>query len=484
MTLSRRDVIIHTAVAAATFGAGLAPALARTAGDPLADATTTAEIFSENRTDLYAVAARAYVWGFPLVEAAKIRLHLTRPADPFGERLPSEAGGPINRFGHGRILADPSNKVGVGPNNDTLYSNAAFDLDAGPFVVMTPDFGARYYTFQIALPDSSTIASLGQRTHGAQLPPLFVHGAKYGGPVPEGMIPVTGPDRYLTIFGRTLVEGEDDLPIVRALQDQIRVYRYADGPDSPQPEPTPQRQLATPEKAQDKDLLFLEHLGTVLADMNLNPQDRALVETFGKVGLSPTGVFDLSALSTEQRAEIARGLRDGANIVRRASERLGVTVGGWAINYRGPRFGDDYLLRAAVAKDQIFVTLPEEAIYPNARLDKGGEPLSGKHEYEIRFDGDKLPPVNAFWSITMYNDKGAMVENPIRRYSIGDRTPGLVREADGSIVIRLSHSQPSQAGGNWLPAPQGPFYLMMRLYIPRPKIIERQWAPPGIDKIR
>jgi hypothetical protein len=160
-------------------------------------------------------------------------------------------------------------------------------------------------------------------------------------------------------------------------------------------------------------------------------------------------------------------------------------VNGWTINYDGPRFGDDYLLRSAVAKDQIYVTVPEEALYPVAKVDADGLPLSGEHAYRLTFAAGALPPVDAFWSTTMYSrDARPLVPNPIDRYAIGDRTAGLETEADGSLAIRIQHGEPpSGARANWLPAPRGPFHLIMRLYVPRASALDGTWVPPPVERV-
>ncbi|MBI1181866.1 MAG: DUF1214 domain-containing protein [Alphaproteobacteria bacterium] len=468
-----KALLVILAVAASTL-----PGFARAgddgcpvaAGRDLRQATRNDDIFAAGPCDPYTLGVQAYVWGFPIVEAAKIRLFFTRPDDPFSQRPPSVAGAALNHFGHGRILADPDNLSGVGPNNDTLYSNAVFDLSQGPFLIEFPDYGDRYYTFSVAHPDSSTTQSLGRRTHGSQLPPLFLHAADYAGPVPADAYEIASADRYLMLFGRVLVKGPEDLDSIRALQDAIRVRKVAGGKPVEVPPPADEDRL--PAAAPDDPLAFLGQLRVAIGGMAVVPRDQALVERLRRFA------FDAAALDAQGRAELARGLRDGKAVVEGASHRFGRWSGGWSVNTAGARFGSDYLLRAAVAKDQIYVTVPEEAIYPNAREDSSHQPLTGARRYVIRMPP---PPVRGFWSITLYDDKGAMVQNPINRYSIGDRTPELKREADGTVAILISHDRPQAADANWLPAPAGPFYLMMRLYIPGAEITAGRWSPPPIQ---
>ena len=465
--------------------AGVVSVSASAAG-VLINAEGTNDIFDGDTQDPYTLAVRAYIWGMPLVEWAKVRLYHTRPDAPLSERPATNAGAAINRFGKARALYGPQSTDGVGPNNDTLYTNAWFDLEAGPFVVEMPNFGDRYYTFTLYRGDTTSALSPGRRTHGSKLPPLLLHGPNYDGPVPDGMLAVESPTRYLLIAGRIMVTPHDpeDLAEVHALQDQVRtrtLEAYRQGKMA-QPRIPDQRPLVNDEFRGDDNLRFLEALGSVLQDWWIQKDEKSLVDSLAAIGLTPERGFDPQALSEDERQAVIRGLADARQLVRRHSRQLGVEVNGWTINYQGGVFGDDYLLRAAVARDQIGVSVPEEAIYPIGRVDAGGELLTGGDRYRIRFPRDNLPPVDAFWSITLYDDKGIMVDNPIDRYSIGDRTPGLVTGDDGDLMIAIQHEQPENPALNWLPLPAGPFYLMMRLYHPREEILEGNWLPPPIER--
>ena len=238
-----------------------------------------------------------------------------------------------------------------------------------------------------------------------------------------------------------------------------------------------------PSRGIDPALSFLEQLGNVLRDFDTTqPSEIELVRSLARIGLTPRGGFDPGALRAEATVELARGLRDAAAIVRAKSLNLGVNVNGWTINYQGPRFGTDWLLRAGVVLDQRNVTVPEEALYPLGRVDNDGAALDGANAYRIHFAPGQLPPVGGFWSITIYDDAGRLVANPIDRYAIGDRTPGLMSNRDGSLDILIQDTQPASGPSNWLPAPAGRFYLMLRLYIPAPQILDGTWKPPAIGR--
>jgi len=450
--------------------------------DATADVVTSASLFTGETRDPRRLAMRAYVWGYPLMRAAQLRQNLTLPADPLRVRPPSSPGAAINRLGHAHELGSPKMRQGVAPNADTLYSLAWLDMAGGPYVLETPDFGTRYYTFQMGQADSSTRQSLGQRTHGHQLPPVFIQGPGQHHRVPAAMVGVRSDQRYMMVAGRTLVSGPADIPAVTDLQRRMTLRRWQDhaaGRDI-LPPVNPQRMLATGTAVTSPDV-FLTMLGVVLRDWRPAASDRALVASFARIGLSPRYGYRPDRLSPATRAKALLGVRDGETAVRQKTFLLGRNVAGWSINNQGSVFGDDYLLRAAVAMDQIYVLPRGEALYPNARLDADGRVLDGRNSYELRFAKGEAPPVRFFWSVTMYHAEGLMVDNPIGRYTIGDRTPSLIREPDGSVRILLQHAAPADPTKvNWLPAPAGPFMLMLRLYGPDAAAQTGRWTPPAI----
>ncbi|MEZ5218892.1 MAG: DUF1214 domain-containing protein [Ilumatobacteraceae bacterium] len=445
---------------------------------PMSSATTTEELFQGPSADPYTLGVRAYIWGFPLVAAAGIRAYATRPEDPWATRPATAPGGPINRLGHARRLCDHTFRSGVGPNNDTLYSTGWFDLADGPFVITTPDFRSRYYTLSINRADSSADVSVGHRTHGGQLPPLVLHDARLTPDVPDGALPIPCSTRYVLIAGRVLVEPGEDLASVHALQDGIETTLL----DGSVPGVSPQRPFpAGRPTAVGADFLGL--LGRVLQDWWVRPDEAELIAEFASIGLTTDRGFDRSAVAAEVLTAASEGIEAAAMVVERASRRLGRERSGWTTNLDGPRFGSDHLLRAAVAKDQIYVAVPEEAVFPVGRVDAAGESLTGTRRYRIRFRPGQFPPVRAFWSITMYDDSGFMVDNPIDRFSISDRTPGLVADEDGGLTIAVQHDQPDAGTSNWLPSPPGPHYLMMRLYLPTHEVLSGAWSPPPIERL-
>ncbi|WP_244928903.1 DUF1214 domain-containing protein [Nocardioides sp. W7] len=432
-------------------------------------------------TGMRELAARAWVWGMPWVEAAHLRVRRTLPDDPFAPRIETSPGAALNNLGRQRRTSDPRYRVGVGVNSDTLYTSAWLDLAEEPFVLEVPRVEKRYYSFQVGHADSSSEVAFGSRTHGETMPPVFLCSSRYDGEVPAGMLAVRTTTRYVNLPGRILVDptSDDDHRRVHEIQDGVRLRplsKYLAGEDGPNPVPA-QRRL-DPAAGSDPRLAFLHKLFAVVTEEHLTATEQAHWAALAPLGLRGDAL-DESALSEAHREAVAAGLVDGQEQVAARARKLGTQTGGWTVNYAGPRFGDDPLLRAGVARDQIFVTVPEEGLYPLGKIDADGAPLDGRHAYRIHFPAGQLPPVDAFWSVTMYDAEGFLVANEREAYSLGDRTPGVVAD-DGSATLVLGH-QPQE--GSWLPAPDGPFYLMLRLFAPKPEVLDGSWLPAPIERL-
>jgi hypothetical protein len=218
----------------------------------------------------------------------------------------------------------------------------------------------------------------------------------------------------------------------------------------------------------------------------LDPEESKLLTRFAAIGIAPGKAFDPAALDERMRKAMEAGLAAGLAKIRARADRIGRIVNGWDLAPTGvPYFGHNYMLRAAYATKAIYVNSPEEAYYPLANLDANGDPLDGsKHRYAIRFQKGQLPPARYFWSLTMYRKSdGLLVENPIRRYSIGDRTTGLKDGDDGSLAIYLQHDSPGvDKESNWLPAPNEPFYVVIRIYGPSESVLGGKWTPPPVER--
>lgn len=414
--------------------------------------------------------ADLHIWGYPYVFAQRLRFRFTLPLTPDAPRPDTSAGAAVNRLGHQRRLSDPTLTSGVAPNVDTLYSLAFLDLACGTFRLRLPHFEDRYYSIQIGEADSSTAAVVGQRTHGPQPPEIMLH---------HRSRPISGADRATTIACRSrfvmvairiLVDPchSNDLRVVHELQNRIELS----GPSTPAAAPPPhlverQRHDETQDTA-----AFLDSLSAALADTEPAEVPAWVTDALGTVRIA----LDNPAL----RRSADLGLQEGLRAIERHVAQLGRTVNGWSINDRGTDFGGDHLLRAAVAYSQIYINPAEEALYPVCERDDRGKPLTGAHGYTVRFERGNHPPVDQFWSLTVYHAEGLLYDNAIDRYAITDRTPGLHIGVDGSLTIHLQTQRPTQPDANWLPCPPGRFRLMLRLYGPR----NPTWDPPPVRQNR
>ncbi|WP_288251655.1 DUF1254 domain-containing protein [uncultured Hydrogenophaga sp.] len=368
----------------------------------------------------------------------------------------------VNQFTHTHRKLGPDDREVVSPNNDTVYSNAWLDLSQGPVLIDTPDMGERYWTLGLLDAWTNPFAYVGRRTTGNRAQRTLVHGPRWAGVVPAGVsnvIAATGDDVWL--IGRILVDDSPgDIDAVRDLQAQLRMTRQ-DGSDAAQRFDTrlDGRSVATPSAA-----LYLETVAHAL-ERNPPPEGESLDW--------PLDVHDVEI----ELPQVFEGLRE-----RDQPRQLG---GGWSLQLEvRTHWGADVLTRARVARNFIGALGIDEAMYPTAEVDGEGRALSGAHAYELRFAPGAGPKVGAFWSLTLYRRSDCLfVANPIGRYSIGDRTPGLRHEADGSLVIRLQASDPGP-GHNWLPAPEGDaFYVVLRLYQPQAEHLDHRYAYPPLTRL-
>jgi hypothetical protein len=435
--------------------------------------------------DRAALAADAYIYGFPLVFDLQEVGSFTR------EGMGSIAPAPLNSFGHASKLADPGDKF-VSINNDTIYSVAQVDLSGGPLLLRVPDTGGRYYVLQFIDAWTNNFAYVGRRATGTEAGSFLLVPPGWQGSAPDGARVIEFPVPVGTILGRWACDGPSDLTAVRALQSALTLEPYgarghAEGIPAPADVPP--------------GVAFFEQLRTWLRAFPPSAPDRAYQQRF-----APLGLLDLASPYADCAPDLARALTAGADIAKRQIETtlkaggLAPVVNGWTLSFHmfdynldhlGPGTIDDpawtigdrgisYLARALAARGGLWGNHGYEAAYPMTYTDADGGQLDGRNSYTIRFDAD--PPVDAFWSITMYDlPDFYLCANPISRYSIGDRTPGLHRAADGSLTIVIQHGQPADIS-NWLPAPAAPFRPIMRLYQPRAGVLDGTYKIPPIVK--
>ena len=429
------------------------------------------------------IAEDAYVFAFSMLENYK-----TMYVQAVNRDLPSFRA-PFNEFGHMRHLLGPEFKEVVGPNNDTLYSVAWMDLGTEPFVLGMPDFpDERYYVIQLVDMYTFNVEYIGARTTGYRAGKYLLAGPGWEGPTPDGIDGVRRTEgRYLFVLGRTAVSGIEDVPNVTALQDQYSLTPLSAYLGQPAPPPAPGADLPPYDPAKAASIDFIGYFNALLGQIELGPSERSRLEEWAEIGIRPGAPFDARTLTAEVREAVAAGVAGALEKIQAESKKVGRNVNNWTMiadgfGYRATMEGKD-LIRAAANMVGIYGNNPEEAYNFSTMSDAAGDPLdASKHDYVIRFETP--PPARAFWSVTMYTlPVPLFTENPIKRYSIGDRTPGFTPDADGSVTIYLQHESPgADKEPNWLPAPDGPFSLALRNYWPGDALLDGTWEPSPVRK--
>jgi hypothetical protein len=431
--------------------------------------------------DLHDAARRAVIYSLPLYEMARMRAATCPRRGPGGEFAAADRDSTLrwcNGFTHSRALLTPANREVVSPNNDTLYDNTWLDLSDGPLLIDVPDMGERYWTLGLLDFWTNPFAYAGRRTTGNRAQRLFVHGPRWQGTAPEGTVTIAAPGDDVWIIGRMLVDADEaDLKAAHRLQDAFAIRRAADGAPAWQRTDTgfDGRRTEAPEAA-----AYLRVVAAALARNPAPAEEAAMLKSFAVFGL----LDGRPAADGPARQAFASALQQ-VYVALRADTQAASLGGGWQVPVTiRTGYGDDHPTRARVARNLIGALGIEEAMYPLCEVDAEGRPLDGRERYELHFAPGQAPQVDAFWSMTMYRRRDCLlVENPIDRYSIGDRTPGLQWDADGGLPLRLLADDPGP-GHNWLPAPaDDDFYVVLRLYQPRAAHLQMRFRYPPLRRL-
>ncbi len=431
----------------------------------------------------YAVGVTALIYGFPYVYNARIRHKwVTTPQDP--AHVPYSA---VGHFWHAPGVLDASYQDGGCPNNDTLYSVAWIDLGDEPVILSHPDMGDRYFSFELASISSDNFDYVGGRTTGSGAGHFLIAGPRWSGDVPEGVTATApSPTPWMLCLGRTLVDGADDVPVATGLMARYRLTPLSMWGD-PDARPAERRDVLAPVEASEDPLGPWRTLNAMLAENPPPAEHDVLLRQFATVGVGPG--LDPGEQPEAVRTALGRALAAGMRLLpaQFLSGEWATRINGWLYPPASEgRLGDDFLRRAA---DQslagIVANDPAEAVYLVNRQDADGRALMSEGRYELRFAGDDLPPVDSFWSLTMYKADMNLVPNPVDRYSVGDRTPGIVRDPDGGVRIVIQSASPGvDQEANWLPCPaDGTWFVILRLYIPRAWVIDASWRCPPIVRL-
>jgi hypothetical protein len=405
----------------------------------------------------FAAAVAKYVYGL-----APVSVNLTTQRFPENQLVSIAA------------LTNPTVRTVVLPNVDTTYTVGRLQLAAGPRVLDVPDTDGRYYVIQLLDAYSNTFAYVGRRTTGTKPGSYAVVPPGWQGSLPAGVKRIQSPTNLVWVLGRTLVQDAADMPDVQALMSGYRFTALDAWTAGQRQNPLVLGAFPTlPPPELPTGAAFFAKLDEVLKSDPAPKRDACALRAFA-TATGPT---------------LDAAIRAGKAIVRRAearANRFGAAKNnGWLLP--GPyigAYGRNYLGRAVIATAALGANTRPETVYPLAVDDWRGRKLTGKHRYAIRFKRGQLPPANAFWSLTMYGKDRYLVDNPIDRYAVGDRTQGLKRGKDGSLTIYVQHDRPrGAAAANWLPAPAGAFRLALRIYEPRRSVLRGSWKPPPVRRL-
>jgi hypothetical protein len=440
--------------------------------------TTANRLKDEDITDLV---KRAYQYSFPVYEMYRTRHRaISSINNPNGTEL--------NRFFHRRTLSDHRHRQVTAPNNDTLYSSAWLDLSMEPIVLSVPDTAGRYYSMAFMDFYTNNFAYVGRRTTGTKAGDYVVAGPAWRGAAPTGLPVIKSPTNSVWLLGRTLVDDEADLPNVHKLQDQFKLASLSEwtGAWTKKADSAVAKSQLAPDPKDPWNFFKIVNVG--LTENPPPPDEAALMAEFARIGVGPNQAFDASRFSEERRRTMLAALEAASREIQGGMSRTGKARQGWSYppSHLG-NYGRDYALRAVIALIGLAALEPAEAAYMTSLTDKDGKPLIGENRYSLRFEKGGLPPVDAFWSISMYevmpDQRSFFVRNPLRRYAIGNRTKELKQGADGSMEIFIQHQSPGiDLESNWLPAPPGEFRMCFRAYQPKEAILKGEYTLPWIQR--
>jgi hypothetical protein len=474
---------------------------------------------AQSQADLHGglmdTARLAYIYGFPTYEVARLRYRALSLARK-GKLLR------LNTFLHSRTLSTPTTALVTAVNSDTLLSRAWIDLSRGPLVIHVPDVADRYYSLALMDFFTNNFAVLGQRPAGTAAGNFLLAGPRWDGTAPAALTLIRAPTNAVWALARILIYGPDDVATVRALQDQLTISRSGVTPDSGPPSRDP---LSLPVAAlETTDLLtFFDVLNAALTENPPPASDKVVLDRLQSINVGPSLQFSRGDFSKPQLNALRQGLASARDTISAHvgfrtptqqktrprqwpsdallarlrgppdASRAAQFDRGRSVGWSGPtgqvgNFGTDYLTRAQCALAGLGLLPREEAMYFSTATDAIGAALHGDSRYILAFPPGGLPPVDAFWSLTVYqtdaNQRRWLVANPINRYSIGNRTPGLCYGGDSSLEILIQRDRPASGEENWLPAPAGPFLLTLRAYLPRPELRDGAYRIPAVRRLR
>lgn len=438
------------------------------------------------------IAVNAYLYFYSPITMDVTRKQLTNVAPGKGS-----IGGPMNTFANVSAYPTADMRSVVRPNFDTLYSSAWLDLTKEPVIITVPDTHGRYYLLPMLDMWTDVFASPGWRTTGTQAGNFVIVPPGWRPDLREKLIEefrlpkdaqrIDAPTPYVWVIGRTKTDGPADYDAVHQIQAGYKITPLSEWGKTPTPVEAkidPSIDMKTPPKIQVDTMPAGKFFAYAAELLKLHPAhltDQPIIAQMKRIGIEPGKSFDIAKLDPAVQKALETVPQDALQLIKWKLPTLARVANGWSMNTDTMGvYGNYYLKRALITQYGLGANLPEDAIYPANLVDDTGKPLDGANKYTIHFDKPTMPPVDAFWSITLYDEDGFQVANHLNRFAVSSWMP-FKFNADGSLDLYFQNESPGPDNEtNWLPAPKGPFTLTMRLYAPRSDALTGKWSPPPV----
>ena len=442
----------------------------------------------ETPDEAKAVAMDAYIYGYSLVTMEMTRRVSTNVTKPEGTK------GPMGQLVRLREYPTAAFKDVTAPNADTLYTIVWIEVGKEPWVLSLPNAHGRYYLFPMLDGWTNVFQVPGKRTTGTGAQMYAITGPGWKGKLPAGVKEYNSPTSMVWVLGRIYCTGTpEDYAKVHKMQDEISVMPLSSfgKPYTPPPGTVdPDIDMKTPVREQVNALDTAAYFNLLAMLMKDNPPakpDATMVAKMAKLGIVPGAPFDFRKLDPAVQEVLKDVPKEGFEKIMAHFKSAGKDINGWIFTTKTGLYGTDYLQRALITAIGLGANRPQDAVYPTSEIDVEGKPYMGNNNYVMRFPKGQLPPVDGFWSLTMYDAEYFFYANPLNRYTLSARN-ALKANADGSVDLYLQHENPGpDKESNWLPAPEGRFIPMLRLYWPKekpPSIIDGTWKISAVKKVQ
>ncbi len=459
----------------------------------LSTTALTAEPISEQEAHAIGVDTYLYFYSPVTMDLTRKQLTNVEPGKGFG--------GPTNTFANVPAYPTAQDRAVVRPNFDTLYSSAWLDLTKEPMVVSVPDTGGRYYLLPMLDMWTDVFASPGWRTTGTQAQTLVIAPLGWRPDLRDKLIDelrlpkdaqhIDAPTPYVWIIGRIKTDGPPDYDAVHKIQAALKITPLSEWGKASTPvafKVDPTVDMNAPPKVQVDRMPASQFFAYAAELLKVHPPhltDDPIIAQMRKIGIERGKSFDISKIDPAIQRGLDSAPQDAQKLMAWKLSTLARVINGWSMNTDTMGvYGSYYLKRAIITQYGLGANVPEDAVYPANLFDDTGRPLDGANKYTIHFDKGATPPVDAFWSITLYDKDGFQVANARNQFAVSSWMP-FKYNMDGSLDLYFQNESPGRDWeSNWLPAPKGPFTLTMRLYAPRAEVLTGKWSPPPIVKER